>query len=220
MADTIRTVAQIQALLADNTTGAISPQDLRDMLVSLANAYQQLNTKGWKDNVAPLSAFPGGVAAPALANFGAAGTLQRQEYAFALNDYVFVGALHVNHDISNGCKGYMHVHWSTSGVSVNSVKWELHLQRALGHNQAAFGAPTMISVTQAASGTAWKHMVAEVALADALTLTEPDELILVTVRRVTNGGTDNADSVFGLCVDMHYESDRHATLNKAPNFNA
>jgi hypothetical protein len=32
MADTQRTIAQLQALLADNSTGAISPQDLRDLL--------------------------------------------------------------------------------------------------------------------------------------------------------------------------------------------
>lgn len=34
MADTARTLAELQALLADNTTEAISPQDLRDFLVS------------------------------------------------------------------------------------------------------------------------------------------------------------------------------------------
>src|SRR3990167_284713 len=34
MADTIRQLAALQALLADNTSGAISPQDLRDFLVS------------------------------------------------------------------------------------------------------------------------------------------------------------------------------------------
>ena len=35
MADTQRTLAQILALAADNTSGAISPQDLRDCIVSL-----------------------------------------------------------------------------------------------------------------------------------------------------------------------------------------
>jgi hypothetical protein len=61
-------------------------------------------------------------------------------------------------------------------------------------------------------------MVAEVAVADALTLTEPDELILVTLKRITNGGTDNPDTVFGLMVDFHYESDRDTTPLKAPGF--
>ena len=35
MADTIRTLADLQTLLADNTAGDISPQDVRDFLVSV-----------------------------------------------------------------------------------------------------------------------------------------------------------------------------------------
>ena len=37
MADTVRTFAALQALLADNTSGDISPQDLRDFLASVFN---------------------------------------------------------------------------------------------------------------------------------------------------------------------------------------
>ncbi len=175
---------------------------------------------GWKDLIAPISAAPGGVAAPALTNFQTAGTLQRQEYAFAIGDYVFLAPFHVNHDIKPGGAAYLHAHWSTNGTNTATVVWEFHVQRALGHNQANFAPPTVISVTQAGAGTAYRHMVAEVAIANILTFTEPDELILVTLRRVTNGGTNNTDTVFGLCVDMHYESDRDATPNKAPNFYA
>lgn len=178
-----------------------------------------LRTKaGWKDIVVAINASPGGSVAPTLANFGPAGTLQRQEYAFALDDYVWLSPIHINHDVKPGGAGYLHVHWSTNGTSTNTVRWEFHVQRALGHNQANFAAPTVRTVTQAAAGTAWRHMVAEVAIGDILTLTEPDELILVTLRRVTNGGTNNTDTVFALCVDMHYESDRDTTINKAPNF--
>lgn len=35
MADTVRTLAALQSLLADNGSGLISPQDLRDFLVSV-----------------------------------------------------------------------------------------------------------------------------------------------------------------------------------------
>jgi hypothetical protein len=35
MVDTVRTMAALQTLLADNTTGAITPQAVRDMLVSV-----------------------------------------------------------------------------------------------------------------------------------------------------------------------------------------
>jgi hypothetical protein len=51
-----------------------------------------------------------------------------------------------------------------------------------------------------------------------ITIAEPDELILVTLERVTNGGVENADTVFGLTVDFHYQVDRLATPNRAPNF--
>ncbi len=39
MANTERTIADLLALLADNTTGDISEQDLRDVVVSLADSY-------------------------------------------------------------------------------------------------------------------------------------------------------------------------------------
>ena len=173
---------------------------------------------GWSDLTASIFAAPGGVSAPSLANFGPAGTLQDQQYAFSLNDYVFLAPFHVNHDLKPGGEAYIHVHWSTSGTSTATVKWEFHISRALGHNQANFGAPTMVSVTQAAHGTAWRHMITEIAT--PIILTEPDELIKVTLRRVTNGGTDNADSVFGLNVDFHYERDRDATPLRVPPFYA
>lgn len=174
---------------------------------------------GWKDLVAPLTSA--GVPtnnAPTMTAFGPSGL--REEFAFSLNNYVFCQAFHVNHDVKPNGKAYVHVHWSTNGTSTATVKWELQISRALGHNQANFGAPTSVYVEQAAAGTAWRHMIAEVSVGDALTLTEPDELILVTLRRVTNGGTNNVNTVYGLCVDFHYESDRDTTPNKAPNFYA
>lgn len=44
MADTPRTRTTLQTTLADNTSGDISPQDLRDMLVSIMGIYGQLYT--------------------------------------------------------------------------------------------------------------------------------------------------------------------------------
>ena len=39
MADTVRTLAELLVLLADNTSGAISEQDMRDVVVSLSPAH-------------------------------------------------------------------------------------------------------------------------------------------------------------------------------------
>lgn len=174
---------------------------------------------GWKDLISPIAAAPGGPAAPTLTNFQTAGTLQRQEYAFAINDYVWLVPFHILHDIKadGTSKAYLHVHWSTNGTQTNTVKWEFHIQRAL-RATGVFGAPTVISVTAAPSGVAYTHEVTEVADVDALTLTQPDELILVSLRRVTNGGTNNTNTIFGLMVDMHYEAGQAATINKAAPF--
>jgi hypothetical protein len=46
MADTARSVSALQALLADNTSGAISPQDLRDLLVSSLGVYGEIYVAG------------------------------------------------------------------------------------------------------------------------------------------------------------------------------
>ena len=186
--------------------------------------FNDLNTRtksGWFDLVSPITdAGVPGASAPIRTAFGPAHTPQHEQFAFDVNDYVFCEPFHINHNIKVGGKAYAHVHWSTNGTNLAEVKWEMSIMRALGHNQANFGAPVVVSVSQAAQGSAWRHMITEVSLSDALTLTEPDELILVTLRRITNGGTNNTDNVFGLTVDFHIEVDRQATLNKAPNFYA
>ncbi len=46
MADTPRTRAQILTLLADNSAGEISPQDMRDAIVSLFGVYGIIRTVG------------------------------------------------------------------------------------------------------------------------------------------------------------------------------
>ena len=172
---------------------------------------------GWKDLVSPL--VVSGVPAeklPHYAAFGPSGL--RRELVFEVGDYAYAKPFHVNHDIKIGGKALVHVHWTTDGDDTSPVKWEFQISRALGHQQAYFGAETSLFVQQAGWAGAWRHMVAEVDISDALTLTEPDELILVTIRRVSNGATENTNNVFGIIVDLHYESDRDTTPQRAPDF--
>lgn len=176
---------------------------------------------GFRDLISPLSgAGVPSANAPTPTTFGTTTTGTAYEaYSFAVNDYLYCMPFHVDHDVKPSGKAYIHVHWSTDGTSVNTVKWELTIRRALGHDQATFASTeAVVNLEQAASGTAWQHMVVEDAT--GITLTEPDEIILVTIKRITNGGTENTDAVFGLQVDFHYETDRYATPNKAPDFYA
>lgn len=56
MADTIRTKAELISLLADNSTEDISPQNLRDMLVS----YHIFGELGFVNNSTAMSTLPAG----------------------------------------------------------------------------------------------------------------------------------------------------------------
>jgi hypothetical protein len=177
---------------------------------------QDYTSTGWKDMLAPLSAA--GVPnanAPTLTNF-VVGSITRREYAFEVNDFLYVQPFHVNHDAKPGGRAFLHIHWTTNGTSTNVVRWRFDIMRALGHNQANFAEVSSITVEQAPHGTAYRHMVTETTT--PLILTEPDELIMVTVTRITNGATENPNTVFGLMVDLHYEADRHSTPNRSPNF--
>lgn len=50
MADTIRTKAQVLALMPDNNSGQVSPQDMRDFIVSIYDAVSALNTRTLTSN--------------------------------------------------------------------------------------------------------------------------------------------------------------------------
>lgn len=180
---------------------------------AFTDAAKLATDTGWRDLRCALVAAATGTGTPALTAFGTSGNIKQM--AFGVGDSVYLAA-HVDHDIKPGSTIYPHVHWTTNGTSTNTVKWELRYVTAKGHNQANFGADTVVNLEEAAQGTAWRHMVTEDAT--GFTAPEVDSVIIMELKRVTNGGTENADTVFGLFVDFHYESDRNATLNRAPDF--
>lgn len=178
---------------------------------------RDFKSTGWSDMISPLSSagVPSNLG-PNLTVF-TVGTVIRREYAFSVGDLLYVTPFHLNHDIKPNGQAFIHIHWATNGTSTNTVKWRFDIIRAKGHNQENFTQVPSLTVEQAASaGTAYRHMVAEVTT--PLIMYEPDELILITVTRISNGSNDNPNTIFGLMVDLHYESDRHSTPNRVPNF--
>lgn len=170
-------------------------------------------TYGWRDLRVPVVAQAPAAAAPTLTAFGPTGTVQ--QYAFALNDAVYLSA-QVNHDYVPGSTAHVSVHWSTNGTNANTVKWQIDYTLASGHNQSNFPADGTVTVEEAAQGTAWRHMTTQDAT--GFSLIEVGTVICMKLTRITNGGTDNADTVFGLSVDFHYQVQQYATKNRAPNF--
>jgi hypothetical protein len=174
---------------------------------------------GWRDNFANIAGQPTGVNAPTMTAFGPTGNIKQPAFATAAGgDSVYI-IWHIDHDVEPGSTCYMHVHWTTNGTSTNKVKWEIRYTFAKGHNQSSggnFPAETLISLEESASGVAWRHMVTEDAV--GITVPEPDSLVVAEVKRVVASGAANADTVFGLFVDIHYQADRIATVNRSPNF--
>lgn len=170
---------------------------------------------GWRDlRAALIGAKAAGVSDPTLAIFAPSGGIK--QYKFAVGNEVFL-AFHIDHDIKAGSTVYPHVHWATDGTETNTVKWEMEYTIAARTDEPSFPAPTTIDVTAAAKGTAWAHQVTEHGV--GFTAPDIDSLIILHLTRVTNGGTENTDGVFGLFVDLHYEAQQYGTVNRAAPFN-
>lgn len=202
-------------LLADKGSELL-PTEADENIRDLATRTQE----GWKDLVSPLQ--PIGVPSgnqPAVLPFWP--SWLRKEFAFDVEDYLFAKPFHVNHDVKLWGKTLIHIHWSTNWVATESVKWEFQITQAKWHDQEFFWAAISYFVesqpNQVAIG-AWRHYVTEVPIAEALVWLEPDTIVMVTVKRVTNWVVDNTDQVFWFSVDFHYEADRDSTPNRAPNF--
>lgn len=182
--------------------------------------FTDLDTRtalGWRDNVIEMT-VRSGPTEPQMTQF------RENIYllAFPVEGLREVfGNFHVDHDYALGTSLYPHIHWTTDGSLVGTVRWGIEWTVAKGHQQMAFGATTTVYVEQTTTGTPYMHYIAETSLANAIpgTNIEPDTFILMRVFRDVDSANDTYDDqVFGLALDLHYQADRATTPNKAPNF--
>lgn len=180
-----------------------------------ARIQSALNNEGWRDITGQIQVRGTGPTDPSWSQIGATAF---SAYDFSVGDMCWL-YLHVPHDIVPNSEVFLHAHWVTDGTDTNPVKWEFTYSHANGFDQEAFafGSPGTATAEEAGPGVQYQHMVTETAGID-MTIPEPDGLIALRCRRVTNGATDNADNVFLLQCDVHYLSNDHATPGKAPDF--
>lgn len=212
--------------------GQVGDAKVQEELTQISNALQvladgkmypgttnQTKAQYWDDLVA---SFNAGIVAGA--NVPTWSVMINGIYAYlfsatAMNE-IWLSPIHIDHRYKPGTKIYPHIHWTTGGTNTGVVRWGVEYSVAKGHNQQAFPATTTIYLEQAASGTAYKHMIVEASDGQAfLANVEPDSLVLMRVFR--DGGHANdtcTDQAFGLMCDVHYQVDHWATKNKAPNF--
>jgi len=168
----------------------------------------------WTDYLASMATGKGAASAPSMQTFNTTWEALR----FGTGDGVYM-YFHINHDIKEGTNVYPHIHWAKgTGTDTNIVKWQIDYTIAKGHDQEAFPATTTVTVEGTPPVTPWWHMISEVSAADSFEAPEVDSIVIIKVERISNGGSNNNDEIFGLFVDLHAEIDRPGTPNKAPDF--
>lgn len=221
MADTIRTISALQTLLADNATGDISPQDLRDMLVSLANAYQQLYTDAEDYKQYPLisrgtandagnSAFITNMSLPV---FPDAATKER--FAEIIIPRAYTDGETVN----------IVLNWAVNSVNTGVVRWGVEYTLAQGHNQgvnSAFPATTTINEEVNISvASQYRHFTTEFSTAIPATILEPDAAILCRIFREGAHANDTfAADAHAVSVGLNHKRRYLAAKNKTPDHRA
>lgn len=174
---------------------------------------------GWRDQTSDVIVRGSGVNDPAWATFR--NSLSAYSFSASTMQQFWI-PFHFNHDYKEGTSFHLHVHWAPNTTSTGTVRWGFEYSVAKGHQQTSgsdFQASTTIYVEQTiSSNNQYRHFVAETAaISDGNA--EPDAIILCRVFRDAAHVNDTfPDVVFGFTADVHYQSCRWATKNKAPNF--
>ncbi len=180
-------------------------------------------TYGWHDLLSPTVIYSG--AASNKPSFDAFRGNVRQ-YSFVVNDESF-HHYHLPHDYKAGTDLYIHAHWThaASDVVSGAVTWEFEATYSKGYDRAVWPLPITTTVTQAASTTAYKHMIAETTLSSAggtggKLITEDletDGVIELRLRLLSNTLT-NTPKIFMNYCDVHYQTTGVPTKNRNYNF--
>ena len=199
--------------------GTSTPQIATTAFVR-ANKTPVLNVEGglgWKDIMSELVSR-GGASAPSLALFR--GSIYAYKFEASSVDQLYA-SFHIPHDYAPGTPLFLHIHWAdVSTTPTGVVRWGFEYVYAKGHGQEAFGNTQTVYTEQAAGGS-YVHMIAETATGILADVCEPDGLLLVRVfRDAAHANDTNPAGVFAFSCDVHYQTDRVATLNRSPNFYA
>jgi hypothetical protein len=173
---------------------------------------------GWRDNVVAIDVKAGDPNAAQLNVYK--GGINLYSFADGQMTQGFV-VFHIDHDYKSGTALYPHVHWSPSTATLGTVRWGFEWIYAKGHQQMAFGDPVTVYTEQVSLGIPYMHYISETSDANAIPGTgiETDGLVLLRIFRDSAHANDTfAGDVFGLCVDLHYQVDHYATVNKSPPF--
>lgn len=156
----------------------------------------------WEDMQMPGFSMTPGATAPTLVSFGPSGSLKA--YAFAGTGPA--QSVHFSIQLPHSWAGTdvsMHIHWAPTDANAGDVQWNLEYSWAT--IDSAFGAPTTITVVQAASGVAWAHQIISFPLISA-TGKGISSILMCRLFRDSAAGADTyGSSAIILQADAHVE---------------
>lgn len=164
---------------------------------------------GWRDLLISGLALRNGTSAPTFAVWR--GGVYQNRYSRGDEAH---GAWHIQHDYKPGSDVYMHVHVTPTNTNTGNIKFGFEWTYARGYSVDLFSNTTTTTyVEQAGAGSIGAHQIIESA---PITIPncEVDGVIGFRVFRDNAGGDTYTGDCFLIQVDLHYEVDRFATLNR------
>ena len=201
---------------------------IADGAASGAWAKPEILGDGWADLIGSITASNAGTLnAPDFIKAIDNGAGSQGVYAYAFDptteEEVFL-VFHIGHDYKVGTNFYPHVHWAPTTTNTGTVRWGVEWTYANRDDVTpeVFGATTITYFEQAANGVALSHQLIEIG-DPGITLTDcaPDTIILARFfRDATHANDTYTGDALAFNLDAHYQIDRYATPNRAPDFYA
>ncbi|MFC1622062.1 hypothetical protein ACFL13_01620 [Patescibacteria group bacterium] len=108
-----------------------------------------------------------------------------------------------------------HIHWTPIDGNSGSVIWGLEYTWA--NYEGTFSDTTIVTKTQAASGTAYEHQIADFAAISGTGQAESSMLICRVYRDATDGSDDYGSDVALLEIDFHFQIEKMGTDDEYPS---
>lgn len=159
----------------------------------------------WDDMRVPGLAVEKGASAPDLISVLASGNLMANGFNGAATMEQAFFTVQLPHGYKQGSDIDAHIHWMPTNNNAGDVKWQLEYSWA--NMTANFGAPTTVSIIDAASGTAWDHQQSDFSTI-AGTGKEISSMLICRLFRDPTDGSDTYGSDAALLeIDFHYQLD-------------
>ena len=174
--------------------------------------------EGYEDLKPTGGLLPSGQAKPSQPN--TIGIHELYEFSGTVNERL-TNIYHIPHDFVEGTDLFFHVHHlPTSASPSGTVTWRFHFQYSQGYQ---FGQFSNTDLTQdvtidlgAVSAVQYDHIINEgAAINDATvgSVIRTDGIFIVTIERLATADSNTANQIF-LELDLHYKSDKSATVNR------